>query len=97
MSSGQSAFTFEWDAQKARDNLQKHGVSFDEAVTAFSDLLSRTIRDPDHSHVEERYLLMGLSNRRRLLLVAHTEHGDRIRLITARLASKRERHQYEED
>jgi uncharacterized DUF497 family protein len=90
------AFTFEWDAQKARDNLQKHGVSFDEAVTAFSDVLSRTIRDPGHSHAEERYLLIGLSNRRRLVVVAHAERGDRIRLITARLASKRERHQYEE-
>jgi len=88
--------TFEWDAEKARENLRKHGVAFDEAVTAFSDLLSRTIRDPDHSEDEDRYLLMGLSNRRRLLVVAHTERGDRIRLITARLASKRERLHYEE-
>jgi hypothetical protein len=89
-------FTFEWDAEKARENLRKHGVSFDEAVSAFRDLLSRTIRDPDHSEDEERYLLMGLSSRRRLLVVAHTERGDTIRLITARLASKRERLQYEE-
>ena len=90
------SFSFEWDAEKARKNLQKHGVSFDEAVTAFGDQLSRTIRDPDHSEVEERYLLMGLSSRGRLLVVAHTERGDRIRFITARLASKRERNQYEE-
>lgn len=89
-------FTFEWDAEKARENLHKHGVSFDEAVTAFSDPLSRTIRDPDHSDTEERYILMGVSDRMRLLVVAHTERGDRIRLITARIASKRERRQYEE-
>jgi hypothetical protein len=76
--------------------LRKHGVSFEEAVTTFRDPLSRTIQDPDHSDDEERHLLMGLSSRRRLLVVAHTERGDRIRLITARLASKRERHQYEE-
>lgn len=89
-------YTFEWDAEKARLNLQKHGVTFEEATTAFSDPLSRTIGDPDHSDAEDRYLLLGLSNRGRLLVVAHTERGDRIRLITARLASKREKRQYEE-
>lgn len=89
-------FTFEWDAEKARENLRKHRVSFDEALIAFGDPLSRTIQDPDHSQTEQRYILMGLSSRGRLLVVAHTERGDTIRLITARLSSKRERRQYEE-
>ena len=89
-------FTFEWDAEKARANAEEHGVLFDEAATAFGDPLSRTIPDPDHSETEERLVLMGLSNRARLVVVAHTERGDRIRIISARLASKREKRQYEE-
>jgi len=87
---------FEWNAGKARSNLAKHGVSFGEATSAFHDPLSRTIVDPDHEH-EHRFVLMGMSARRRLLVVAHVERGDRIRLISARLASKRERRWYEED
>jgi hypothetical protein len=71
-------------------------VSFHEALTAFTDPLSSTIPDPDHSEAEERYLLVGLSRRGRLLVVAHTERSDRIRIISARLASKRERKSYEE-
>jgi uncharacterized DUF497 family protein len=89
-------YTFEWDAAKARQNLEKHGVGFEEATTIFSDPLSRTISDPDHSEEEERFILLGLSQRGRLLVVAYTERGDRIRLITARLASKREKRQHEE-
>ncbi|HME73850.1 MAG TPA: BrnT family toxin [Myxococcota bacterium] len=90
-------YTFEWDAQKARRNVEKHGVSFEKAVTAFSDPLSQSIPDPDHSDSEERFILMGLSRRSRLVVVAYTERGDRIRLITARLASRREKREYEEN
>jgi hypothetical protein len=90
-------FTFEWDAEKARQNREKHGISFDEATTAFADALSRTISDPDHSVDEDRFLLLGTSSRGRLLVVAHTERSDTIRLINARLASKREKNEYEEE
>jgi len=79
------------------ENQRKHGVSFEEAVTAFSDPLSQSIPDPDHSESEERFILMGLSRRSRLVVVAYTERGDRLRLITARLASRREKRKYEED
>ena len=71
-------------------------MSFHEALTAFADPLSSTIPDPDYSESKERYLLLGLSRRGRLLVVAHTDRGDRIRIISARLASKRERRSYEE-
>jgi hypothetical protein len=90
------ALLFEWDPRKARRNLTIHGVSFDEASTAFQDHLSKTIEDPLHSEDEERYVLLGHSHRNRLLVVVHTERGDRIRLISARLASNRERVRYEE-
>ena len=89
-------YTFAWDAEKARRNVDKHGVSFEEAATAFSDPLSRTISDPGHSDSEDRFILMGLSRQSRLVVVAYTERGDRLRIITARLASRRERRQYEE-
>lgn len=89
-------YTFEWDAVKARRNLRKHGVAFEEAATAFGDPLSITIADPDHSDHESRWILLGPSEQGRLLVVAHTDRGDRIRLITARLASKREKRQHEE-
>jgi uncharacterized protein len=87
---------FEWDPRKAKGNLALHGVSFDEASTAFQDLLSSTIDDPLHSTGEERYVLTGRSHRGRLLVVVHTERGDRIRIISARLATNKERRQYEE-
>jgi hypothetical protein len=90
------ALLFEWDPRKARRNLTLHGVSFDEASTAFQDPLSKTIADPLHSEDEERFVLLGHSHRNRLLVVVHTERGDRIRLISARLASNRERVRYEE-
>ncbi len=90
------ALLFEWDPRKARRNLTIHGVSFDEASTAFRDPLSKTINDPLHSEDEERFVLLGHSHQNRLLVVVHTERGDRIRLISARLASNRERVGYEE-
>jgi len=88
---------FQWDEAKARINLAKHGVSFEEATTVFGDPLSLTIPDPAHSLVEERMIVLGCSHRRRLLVVVHTERGDSIRIISARCASKRERKTYEED
>ena len=87
---------FEWDKKKAAENLKKHGVSFAEAATAFGDPLSITIPDPDHSHDEDRYLLMGESNTGRLLVVAHTEQSDTIRIINARPVTAGERKTYEE-
>jgi uncharacterized DUF497 family protein len=89
--------TLEWDPQKARWNLRKHHVSFEEAATALSDPLAATGSDPDHSIAESRYITFDASERGRLLAVAHTEQGDTIRIISARLASKREQRMYEED
>ena len=86
---------FEWDAAKARANARKHGVSFEEAASAFYDALSVTIPDPDHSAGESRFLLIGLTVKNRLVVVAHTDRDDRIRLISARRASRRERRSYE--
>lgn len=88
---------FEWDATKAQQNIKKHGVTFDEASTAFSDPLSRTIIDPLHSENEHRYVLIGRSCKDRLLVVVHAEKGDKLRIISARAASKRERMNYEEN
>ena len=89
-------YRFEWDADKAVENLRKHGVSFDEAVTAFGDPRSLQLPDPDHSVGEERYLVMGTSTANRLLVVAFVERSPRTRIISARLATRRERHDYEE-
>ena len=89
-------YQFEWDAEKARENVRKHGVSFDEAVTAFSDRLSALLPDPDHSVGEARYLVMGQSTRGRLLVVSFVERPPRTRIISARLATRRERQDYEE-
>jgi hypothetical protein len=86
---------FEWDPRKDVVNLRKHGVSFAEATTAFGDPLSVTVRDPDHSEDEERFVLMGLSHRARLLVVVHTDRGGRIRIISARSATRREKNDYE--
>ena len=91
------ALFFEWDPKKARRNLATHGVSFDEASTAFRDALSVTIDDPLHSEHEERHVLIGQSHHNRILVVVHTERGDRIRIISARLATNRERNRYEEN
>ena len=88
--------SFEWDARKAKSNLAKHGVSFEEASTVFGDPWSLTIPDPVHSQVEARAIVLGQSHRRKLLVVVHTERGDNIRIISARRASRRERKSYEE-
>lgn len=88
---------FEWDPKKASTNLRKHKVSFSEAATIFSDVLSVTMPDPDHSHDEERRITVGLSNHRRLLIVSHTERGDRIRIISARELTRSESEAYEEE
>ena len=87
---------FEWDSTKARSNIAKHRVSFDEASTVFQDGLSITISDPLHSANEERFVMIGHSCRNRLLVVVHVERGDRIRIISARAATRRERRNYEE-
>lgn len=88
---------FEWDPRKAEINLRKHGVSFTEAGTVFGDELAITVPDPDHSKDEERYITIGWSNQRRLLMVSHTDRGDRIRIISARELTKTERKVYEEE
>ena len=87
---------FEWDAKKACSNLRKHRVSFEEAATAITDPMAATGADPDHSIGEFRYITFGISERGRLLVVAHTEESDSIRIISARLARKGERKIYEE-
>ncbi|MGQ0634736.1 MAG: BrnT family toxin [Planctomycetaceae bacterium] len=87
---------FEWDRDKARTNSRKHGVSFEEATTVLADPLALTISDPVHSDHEDRFVTLGESNRRRLLVVCYVERNDTIRIISARLASRNERKQYEE-
>jgi uncharacterized protein len=87
---------FFWDPTKAATNLKKHGVSFEEASTVFHDVLSVTGSDPDHSAGEHRFLTFGNSSRNRLLVVAHTEGGENIRIISARLMTRQERRIYEE-
>jgi uncharacterized DUF497 family protein len=86
----------EWDEAKANANATKHGVTFEEAATVFWDPLELTIPDPDHSVVEDRYVSVGTSADGRLLVVGYTERGGNIRLIFARRATMRERHDYEE-
>ena len=88
---------FEWDPRKADFNLRKHSVSFTEAGTVFGDELAITVPDPDHSKSEERYITIGWSNQRRLLIISHTDRGDRIRIISARELTKAERKVYEEE
>jgi uncharacterized DUF497 family protein len=90
------ALSFEWDERKAKSNLAKHGVSFADASTVFGDPRSLTIPDPAHSHAEARAIVLGLSHQGKLLVVVHTERGNRIRIISARLAGRRERKTYEE-
>jgi uncharacterized protein len=93
-----SDLKFEWDSQKAAENLKKHGVSFDEAKTCYLDENARVISDPDHSHDENRFILLGLSIRIRLLVVCHCYRQDDkvIRIISARKADRSERNQYSE-
>ena len=86
---------FFWDPDKARRNAAKHGVTFDEASTAFADPLSLTIDDPDHSYGEERLLLLGETYSGRLVVVAHLADDETVRIISARLAERHERRTYE--
>ena len=86
---------FKQELKKAKTNLEKHGVSFEEASTAFKDTLSLTIDDPLHSSDEKRLVLIGMSYNNRILVVVHTERGDNIRIISARKATKKERKYYE--
>ncbi len=88
---------FEWDARKASENLRKHTVSFEEASSVFFDPQSATGDDPDHSVEERRFVTFGASSSGRLLVVAHAERGDAIRIITAREVTRAERKLYEED
>jgi hypothetical protein len=87
---------FEWNPGKAGKNLRKHGVTFEEASSVFYDSLAMTGADPDHSEGKERMITFGMSSSGRLLIVAHTERSDAIRIISARVATKHERHIYEE-
>ena len=91
------ALLFEWDEQKAGQNLENHGVALEEDATVFGDPLSLTIDDPLHSTDEERFVIIGAATgpRPRVLVVVHTERGDRIRIISAREATPRERRSYE--
>ena len=88
---------FEWHGSKARANLRKHGVSFEEAATVFEDRLAVTYPDPDHSEQEDRLLTIGESTRGRLLIVSHTERGGVLRIISARRLIRHERVLYEEN
>jgi uncharacterized DUF497 family protein len=87
---------FEWNPEKARTNLQKHQLDFEEASTIFDDPEFITFLDEEHSDDEERYITIGLSNKNRLLLVAHTERDNTIRIISARKATKNEEKFYQE-
>jgi len=86
---------FEWDRDKAKRNLRKHKVSFDEAVTVFYDPLAATFEDPDHSRVEDRFITIGDSSLGHLLVVSHSDRGESIRIISARPATARERKRHE--
>lgn len=90
------ALTFEWDENKSKQNLKKHGVTFGEAKTVFNDPFAITIEDPDHSANEDRYLDIGLSLKGEVLVVWYTERNDSIRLIGCRKATRFERKAYEE-
>ncbi|MFM8331828.1 MAG: BrnT family toxin [Candidatus Methylumidiphilus sp.] len=86
---------FEWDTEKAKSNISKHGVDFNEAMSIFGDPLEVTIADPAHSYHEQRFLSIGLSSLGRLLVVSYTERNDSIRIISARTATTAERKHYE--
>ena len=88
---------FEWDPTKDAANRRKHGIGFAEATSVFGDPLSITIPDPDHGIGEERFIIVGMSEIQKLLIVVHTVRGQRIRLISARAATRNETHSYEED
>ena len=87
---------FEWNREKAKKNFSKHKVSFDEAMTVFYDPLSATFEDKEHSTTEQRLITIGYSSKNRLIVVAHTERGTIVRIISARLATAHERKKHEE-
>ena len=87
---------FEWDPEKARANEQKHEISFVEATEVFDDDHSSSTRDPDHSYDEERYLIFGMSKSSKYIVVSYTERGNRVRIISARQMTPRERRAYEQ-
>ena len=89
------ALFFEWNESKASISFKKHGVSFEEVTTVFGDTLSITVSDPLHSIDEDRFIIIGHSHKNRLVVVVHTDRGDKIRIISARLATKGERNFYE--
>lgn len=87
---------YEWDPKKAAENLKKHEVSFDEATSVFTDPLALSFDDPDHSTDEQRVITIGTSNKDRIVFLAHADRGDdRIRIISARKATKTEAHDYQ--
>ena len=88
--------TIEWDPVKARTNRRKHGVTFEEAATVFTDPLSSTISDPLHSETEDQFVTIGQSTQRRLLVVVHTDRENTIRIFSARVATAHEKKTYEE-
>ncbi|MBI2891677.1 MAG: BrnT family toxin [Nitrospirae bacterium] len=90
-------YIFDWDANKAESNLRKHGVSFEEASTVFGDSLALLMKDPDHSIEDDRYVLLGMSTHKKLLVVAFAERPPLTRLISARRATGTERRKYEEE
>ncbi len=87
---------FEWDPAKAKRNRRRHRVSFEQAATVFGDPLAVTYQDPDHSDSEQRFITVGMSSAGWILLVAHTERNENIRIISARKATDHERKHYEE-
>jgi len=87
---------YEWDAEKAKGNLRKHRISFEDAATVFLDPLALTFPDPDHSGGEDREITIGRSSRQQVEFVSHCQRGDRVRIISARKATRGEHRQYEE-
>lgn len=87
---------FEWDAEKAAKNLQKHGVSFEDVSSVFGDPFAGTIRDPLHSTAEARFVTIGMTSGQRLVVVVHTDRSDRVRIISARPATRAEKKKHEE-
>ena len=88
---------FEWDPKKAEHNVKKHGVTFEEGSTVFGDPLAATVPDPRHSAEEDRFVTMGQSTENRLVVVAHVDRSEQVRIISARLATRRERRKYESE
>jgi uncharacterized DUF497 family protein len=88
---------FEWDPEKAEQNLKKHGISFDEASTTFEDPLANVYLDPDHSESECRYVMVGMSSSGKTIVISFVERDDRVRIMSARVATRKERRTYEEE